>query len=71
MPGKEHAQHTGLIVVDDEPQVMAAMAKRASGLLDVQCPGCGHVNQFPEFDAVFIFLCHDGGEPIEVIEPVQ
>lgn len=34
-------------------------------------PRCLFNNEFPYFDHVFVFLCHDCGEPVRVVEPVQ
>lgn len=41
------------------------------GLLLVPCPHCGEVNEFPNFDQIFIFICDDCDEPVSVEEPVQ
>jgi hypothetical protein len=57
--------------MDDEPQPMKALVTRKSGVPDVVCPGCGHINRFADFDTVIVFICAGCGEPIEVIEPVQ
>jgi DNA-directed RNA polymerase subunit RPC12/RpoP len=57
--------------MDDEPQPMKALVTRKSGVPEVVCPGCGHINRFADFDTVIVFICAGCGEPIEVIEPVQ
>jgi hypothetical protein len=68
---QQYAEHAGVIVVEDVPSLLKANATRSSGALEIQCPACEHVNQFPEFDAIIIFVCHECGQPIEVIEPVR
>jgi DNA-directed RNA polymerase subunit RPC12/RpoP len=47
------------------------MADRTGDFLRVVCPQCGFKNEFPELHMVYIFLCHDCGEPVAVDEPVQ
>jgi hypothetical protein len=66
-----HSVGSEKAVMDDVPPLVKAPAKRSSGVLEVICPACRHVNQFPELNAVIIFVCHECGQPIEAIEPVQ
>jgi hypothetical protein len=48
--------HYRVMVMDDEPQPMKAPVTRKSGVPEVVCPGCGHVNRFADFDAVIVFI---------------
>jgi hypothetical protein len=47
---------------------MNAKPDRPTGPLKVICPACEYVNEFPAEDTVFLFVCHNCGEPIEVDE---
>ncbi len=51
--------------------VAPAAPDRSSGVLTVTCPRCGTRNQFPEFDAIDIFVCEGCQEPVQVIEQLQ
>jgi hypothetical protein len=54
-----------------KPPTPKATVDRTGDVLRVVCPHCGFKNEFPEFSAVDIFLCHDCGKPVVVEEPVQ
>ena len=57
--------------IKQKPQALRAVADRTGDVLRVTCPHCQSRNEFPEFDMVDIFLCHECGEPVSVQEPVQ
>jgi hypothetical protein len=48
-----------------------AVAYRIDGLPLVKCPHCDTVNGFPELDQVFVFLCHECGEPVKVTQTIE
>ena len=50
---------------------LTAIADRTGNVLRVTCAHCQFVNEFPGMDMVFIFLCHQCGEPVAVEEPRQ
>jgi hypothetical protein len=56
---------------DSETEPLTAVADRTGDVLRVTCPHCQFVNEFPEFDMVDIFLCHECGEPVAVEELKQ
>jgi len=43
-------------------------ADRLKGPFKVVCPTCEYVNEFPGGDTVFLLVCHNCGEPIELDE---
>jgi predicted RNA-binding Zn-ribbon protein involved in translation (DUF1610 family) len=57
--------------LEQKPETSKALVDRTGDVLRVVCPHCGFSNEFPEFDMVYIFLCHECGEPVEAHEPVQ
>jgi DNA-directed RNA polymerase subunit RPC12/RpoP len=61
------------VVLDHDPPVPAldGVANRSSGMLKVRCPHCGHVNEFPGWSEMFVFVCDQCGDPVNVVEPVQ
>jgi hypothetical protein len=54
-----------------QPPTPKAMADRTGDVLRVVCPHCGFNNEFPEFDMVDIFLCHDCGKAVAVEDLIQ
>ena len=48
-----------------------AARKRNDGLLSVICPHCSFVNQFPGWQAVFVFFCDSCGQSVRVDESVR
>jgi len=57
--------------IERRPKPPKALADRTGDVLRVTCPHCRSSNEFPEFDMVDIFLCHECGEPVSVQEPAQ
>jgi hypothetical protein len=57
--------------MQQKPEAPKALADRTGDVLRVICPHCQFRNEFPEFDMVYIFLCHECGKPVAVEEPVQ
>ena len=57
--------------MSNEPPTPVAVADRTGNVLRVTCPHCQFVNEFPGFDMMYVFLCHECGKPVEVSEPVQ
>ena len=55
--------------VEDDSEAPKAIADRTGELLRVTCPHCQFRNEFPPgVSRVFIFACHDCGEPVAVEE---
>lgn len=50
---------------------LKATADRRGDVLRVVCPHCRFVNEFPGLGMVYVFVCHECGESVEVEEPVQ
>ena len=57
--------------IEAAPRAPSALADRAGGVLRVTCPHCQFRNEFPELEMIYIFLCHDCGEPVSVRELAQ
>ena len=56
---------------EDAPEAVRALADRTGDVLRVTCPHCQFRNEFPDFEMIYIFRCHECGEPVAVDEPVQ
>jgi len=54
--------------IEESPEPAQALADRTGDFLRVTCPHCRHTKEFPAFDMVYIFVCHECGEPVAVIE---
>jgi hypothetical protein len=54
-----------------DTKALKAIADRTGDVLRVTCPHCQFRSEFPKFDMVHSFLCHECGEPVAVEEPVQ
>ena len=57
--------------IERGPKALKAVADRTGDVLRVTCPHCQFRSEFPKFDMVHSFLCHECGEPVAVEEPVQ
>jgi len=55
----------------NKPPTPVAIADRTGDVLRVTCPRCQHVNEFPGWSSIDIFICDGCGEPVEVKEPIQ
>ena len=67
------ADQLGIPRVDTGPPAseLEAKADRSSGTLTVKGPHCGYINAFAGWDELFVFLCHNCGDPVKVIERIQ
>jgi len=54
--------------IEQATKAPKALADRTGDVLRVTCPHCQYRNEFPEFDMVYIFLCHYCGGPVAVEE---
>jgi len=57
--------------IDQSSEPPKAIADRTGNALRVICPHCQFRNEFPNFAMVYIFLCHDCGEPVIVEQFTQ
>ena len=53
---------------EDESEPLKAVADRTGDVLRVTCPHCQFRNELPHVEMMYIFLCHDCGEPVTVEE---
>jgi len=54
-----------------QPETASSPVDRTGDVPRVTCPHCQFRNEFPGFDMVFAFLCHQCGKPVRGDESVQ
>jgi ribosomal protein S27E len=55
-------------LLKEEPKLTSTAPDGTRDVLRVRCPHCQFRNELPELHIVFVFLCHECGEPIAVDE---